>query len=317
LLPVCAISNPFPGGQTAPWAYTPKAGPAGFFPTFSFFEGGINITALLPQAECFSSFMAETRSSQSLNAVLKDFALGEFNTCKLEITKTCPTVLFNSTTGQLDYTASITVKNSGIATLFDVTVTDTASGGHKATLTLDSLAANTSHTFTDTFSLTPGPSTPNPPTNTASVTAATSDGGLQTVTDGPVSAQCPQVSFDANLTITKTCVTRLEVQNNRVVVAVDISGQVCNVPPAQGFASPIDNVTVTNTPVVIPPILLGTLQPGECVNYSATYFPSTVIGPGGLPQDQTFEDTVHVTGTSTLNNQAKQNTATANCPLCP
>jgi hypothetical protein len=318
IVDVCAISNPAPGGQIAPWPYTPKSGAAGSFPTFSFFEGGINITAILgPQAECFSSFMAETRSSQSLNAVLKDFALGEFNTCKLDIVKDCPTVRFDSATGTLVYTYNVTVKNSGIATLFDVTVTDTASGGYSKTFTQASLAAGASAVFTDTISLTPGPSTPNPPTNTASVTAATLPGGLKIVTAGPATATCPQVSFDANLTITKTCVTRLEVQGGRVVVAVDISGQVCNVAPAQGFASPIDNVMVTDTPDITPtPISLGTLQPGECKPYFATYFPSTLIGPG-VPKDQTFEDTVHVTGTSTLNNQTKQNTATANCPLCP
>jgi hypothetical protein len=319
---VCAISNDAP--VTAPWPYTPKAGPAGTFPTFSFFEGGVNISALLgPGAVCFSSFLAETRSSQSQNAVLKDFALGEFNTCKLDIVKSCPRVRFDPATGNLVYEYSVTVTNSGIATLFDLTVTDTAaSGGYSKTFTQASLAAGASAVFTDTFSLTAGPSTPNPPTNTASVAAATLPGAPKIVTAGPVSAACPQVSFDANLTITKTCVTRLEVQGGRVVVAVDISGTVCNVPappvpPAPpAFQSPIDNVTVTDTPAITP-ISLGTLNPGECKNYSATYFPSTLIGGSGLPGDQTYEDTVLVTGTSRLNNQTKQNTATANCPLCP
>lgn len=65
----------------APWAYTPKAGTPGIFPTASFFEGGINITALSPETECISSYLAETRTSQEPSARLKDFALGDFNLC--------------------------------------------------------------------------------------------------------------------------------------------------------------------------------------------------------------------------------------------
>ncbi|MGZ4143365.1 MAG: hypothetical protein ACXVQY_12735 [Actinomycetota bacterium] len=65
----------------APWSYTPKFGSAGTFPTGSLYEGGINITRLVPGVECLKSFMAETRSSQSVTAQLKDLALGPFDTC--------------------------------------------------------------------------------------------------------------------------------------------------------------------------------------------------------------------------------------------
>ncbi|MGZ4213568.1 MAG: hypothetical protein ACXVQV_10075, partial [Actinomycetota bacterium] len=53
----------------------------GTFPTGSLYEGGINITRLVPGVECLKSFMAETRSSQSVTAQLKDLALGPFDTC--------------------------------------------------------------------------------------------------------------------------------------------------------------------------------------------------------------------------------------------
>ena len=53
----------------------------GDFPETSFFEAGINVTALLPTAQCFSSFLMNTRSSQRIRAQLKDKALGAFELC--------------------------------------------------------------------------------------------------------------------------------------------------------------------------------------------------------------------------------------------
>ncbi len=316
---VCAISNDNP--EVAPWAYTPKFGTAGTFPQFSFVEGGINITSFLGgTVECFSSFLVETRSSQSPSATLKDFALGSFNTCKLDITKECPTVTFDPGTGLLTYTANITVTNSGFGPVYDLTVTDEASGGHTATLTLESLAAGASHVFTDTFTLTPGPTTPNPPTNTASVTAAPTAGGLQVISAGPVSATCPSVSFDSALTVTKTCEAGLEVQNNRIVVVVNVSGEVCNVAPdpsSGDFPEAINNIVVNDTPAFEGgQIALGNLDTGACVNYTAKYYPALLSNPTGHAGDQSFEDTVHAQGTGAITGATRQNTATANCPLC-
>ena len=71
---LAAIVNSSP--QTAPWAYKPKSGAANIFPAGTFFEGGCNLSKLLPSLECFSSFLVETRSSQSVTATLKDFVLG-------------------------------------------------------------------------------------------------------------------------------------------------------------------------------------------------------------------------------------------------
>ena len=79
----CAQENS--SAQLAPWPYTPKSGPAGTFPTGGFWEGGVNLTALGLDLGCGSTFLAETRSSQEVNAVLKDFALGAFNLCDAKI----------------------------------------------------------------------------------------------------------------------------------------------------------------------------------------------------------------------------------------
>lgn len=84
----CAIANP--GGETAYWDYTPKSGANGDpYPQHSFFEGGVNLSQLPIGAGCFSSFLAETRSSTSTNAVLKDFVTGSFDLCQISATEVC------------------------------------------------------------------------------------------------------------------------------------------------------------------------------------------------------------------------------------
>ena len=70
----CAIVNG--GTASAPWSFLDKSGSSDFA-TGEFYEGGINLdTVFGGDAPCFSSFIAETRSSQSTTAQLKDFALG-------------------------------------------------------------------------------------------------------------------------------------------------------------------------------------------------------------------------------------------------
>ncbi len=67
------ISTSWAGSLTAPF----------------FFEGGLNLTALFGQTvPCFSTFLTNTRTSQSPSADLKDFGLGAVDTCaSLKITK--------------------------------------------------------------------------------------------------------------------------------------------------------------------------------------------------------------------------------------
>src|SRR5689334_17596415 len=71
-----AIVNSTP--SSSPWPYTPKFGPSGHFPKGAFFEGGINLAAILNGNICFSSFLLTTRASHSLTAELKDFIGGTF-----------------------------------------------------------------------------------------------------------------------------------------------------------------------------------------------------------------------------------------------
>ena len=64
----------------APWPYLAKGSPTPkIFPPGTFFEGVVNLSRILPEIECFSSFIAETRSSTSPTATLKDFVVGNFS----------------------------------------------------------------------------------------------------------------------------------------------------------------------------------------------------------------------------------------------
>jgi hypothetical protein len=92
---VFSISNStvqtIPASCLSTWQYTPQNGNLGDpIPVNGFFEGAINISAFPALGnECFSSFLVETRSSADVDAQLKDFVTGSFNTCvSLEVTKT-------------------------------------------------------------------------------------------------------------------------------------------------------------------------------------------------------------------------------------
>jgi hypothetical protein len=102
----CAIESS--GDITAPWRYIPKQGSGTQFAKGAFFEGGLNASALLGvsgSSACLSAFMAETRSSTSITATLKDFALGQFNTCG-SITINKVTVPATDTTTQFGFTTT-------------------------------------------------------------------------------------------------------------------------------------------------------------------------------------------------------------------
>jgi len=115
----CATANQFV--VTSPWAFTPKANSGGTagaggtakFGVAEFMEGGINMTALGLGNECFSTFLAETRSSHSVTSTLSDFALGGFGSCGATFaTQTSDTELNIGDTAPTD-TATISVSGAG------------------------------------------------------------------------------------------------------------------------------------------------------------------------------------------------------------
>lgn len=84
----CATVNNSTIGVPAGWDYTFKGeSVGGWIPAGGFFEGGIDLTANNLEG-CFASFLAETRSSPEVTAILKDFALGQFESCGATVTTT-------------------------------------------------------------------------------------------------------------------------------------------------------------------------------------------------------------------------------------
>ncbi|HET9975800.1 MAG TPA: hypothetical protein VFQ20_00050 [Burkholderiaceae bacterium] len=322
----CGVANTT-GGETPPWTYLSKSGTSSF-PTATFFEVGINISDVFAQSgggavPCFSSFMAETRSSSSVSAVLKDFALGSFPVCGIAVSKVCkdPILVTNTTVG---YTIEGRVENTGFGTLTNVNLSDNPT----AATAFERFACNgnvptggslggfpttlpplTSVCYRATFNTTTN--------GQDDVVTATASAGAATVS-ATAGADCPNLNLSPALDVTKACTTALAVENNRLVVQVNVSGTVTNTGD-----SALQNVTVTDTDVA--GNLLGptTLALGETKTFTASYFPSSAenrLSPGSstfVPGLAKFSDTVTATATAPLGFQVTPDTATAECNLCP
>src|SRR3989440_1504652 len=109
------------GPITVPWSYLNKSA-ANQPAQGEFLEEGVDLTALGLQG-CFSSFLAETRSSQSPTATLSDFVIGQFPLCSLAAT---PFTGISKVTDPETY--HLTVKNTGANPLFIQNVSDTFLG---------------------------------------------------------------------------------------------------------------------------------------------------------------------------------------------
>jgi hypothetical protein len=100
--------------EDSPWAFQAKeqGSEAGVFPPGHFFEGGIDLGGLGLAEECFSSFLIETRSSASVDSVLKDFVAGQFELCGATMVTDAESNEF-AIGGTVTDTARITVTGGG------------------------------------------------------------------------------------------------------------------------------------------------------------------------------------------------------------
>src|SRR5262249_37064072 len=133
-----AVANT--GPISLPWSYTNKSGqsqPA----AGEFLEEGVDLTALGLQG-CFSTFLAETRSSQSPTATLSDFVLGNFPLCSLAAPQFTALSKYDTFTHQgdtVDY--QLTVTNTGGMGLYIQSVSDILLGNIVVNHTLQSPTA--------------------------------------------------------------------------------------------------------------------------------------------------------------------------------
>lgn len=127
----------------SPWPYKNKSKQT-TFAHGEFYEGGINLGALLPAGNpCFASFLAETRSSQSPSAVLKDFVLHSFEPCVPSTTMSATAATASPSVVHANETTTLTFyeTNDGNVALTTPSVT-TDDSGCSATIAYASGDAN-------------------------------------------------------------------------------------------------------------------------------------------------------------------------------
>lgn len=323
----CGITNS--ASVEAPWNYENKdVGVTSQFPPGAFFEGAVDLTALNINA-CITNFLAESRSSTSITAVLKDFATpsGGFNVCGVEVTKQCANPRLNAAETAIiyDITGKVTAKG---ATIYNVGLSDNpaADGAFQevdcptfstptgSSFPLTSLTGETCYKNTITV-----PITSNGPSDQITATANTNPGGTGVSLTDQASAQCPPLQISPAIDVIKDCKTSVAVQNSTVIAKVTVSGKVCNTGDSKLTNVTVDDLNVTTSP---DPLLNGvTLNKGACMNYSGTYVPSAALNGSGLPETDPgkviFKDSVRATGTDVLNQSVTPDTDEACCPLCP
>jgi hypothetical protein len=337
----CGITNV--GSVAAPWTYENKdVGVTTSFPPAAFFEGAIDLTAL-GIAACFTQFLAESRSSTSITATLKDFATPAegFNVCKIEVSKVCSNARLNATQDMIIYDISGAVTNSGFGTLFDVTLSDAppADGAFArvncadpsivlGAFPLDSLAGSgTQACYKNTITV---DLDDNGLSDTVTVTSNTEPDGSGATVDDEVTATCPNLQVSPAIRVDKDCTSSVAVIDFQVVAKVTVSGKVCNIGDSNLSNVAVEDLLLSTTP---DPLLSGVFlatpadptKPedtlGACANYSGTYIPSVAEDANGEPTTDPsavrFKDTVRATGTDIFGDPVTPHTDMADCPLCP
>ncbi len=294
---VCAITNA--DTTHAPWPYEAKfpddSSPYDF-PFESFFEGGINVSALLGgDVPCFSSFLAETRSSRSETAQLKDFVLGAFDVCSIDVTKQC-TAGVSASGDMIDISFGGVVTNTGALAL-DVTIYDDMGTPNDTSDDVkvydDTLAAGASDNYSGSFQTKEIPSTDR--------VIATGTRGQATV-QATADATCSP-TLDERIEVTKACTATLNSAGD--MVDVSYGGTVSN--PGNVKLKDITVVDDNGTPLDesddVTLISGLSLAPGASKNFSGSY--STT--------DITPTDVVTASGVSVLTSTPVEDWAEASC----
>jgi hypothetical protein len=275
---ICGIINQTP--VASPWPYIPKgaSGDSDFI-RYGFMEIGVNLSHIFGGATvpCYSTFVAETRSSAEPNAAQKDFVLGSFNVCGIGVSKICTNNQpnLNVTPATFTYDAGGCLINTGFGAVSDFTIADSADPPNPAEpLTLDNLRffrpgtaptsgqcdsdfgalqalAATGTQIGTTADIQPGEkiiwlanftSSVNGQHDIVTATAHSAGGGpaLAPATD---SAICPSRSFAPGISVTKNCEVYLDDTSGReLVVKSRITGDVCNTGD-----TPLNDVTVIDS----------------------------------------------------------------------
>lgn len=345
----CGITNANP--VAAPWSYVNKdVGPSATFPPGAFFEGGIDVTALLPdESTCFTSFLAESRSSTSITATLKDFAGSSFNVCGFTVAKACTGGSFddqsdaNASNDTVTYDISGTVTNTGLGILYNISLTDMPDAldgdfvwddcADPANLLdstngmLDMLGANQTACYRNTLTLLVSEGGYGASDQIEALANTSADGtGAVVHADEPAQATCPKFSIDSELLLTKDCKSKIATDGSKVYVQVDVTGSVCN-----NKTTRVYNVQLTDTregadhDVFLAPLSLAPAgQNGDCATFSTTYTPTQALifdgsASSNVASEIFFRDILSVkTAEDILGDDISANAipVEAKCPLC-
>ena len=327
----CAITNEEGGPYhltTSPWPYTSKDGYVDQFPYETFFEGGINLTQLVGGDTCYSSFMAETRSSSSFTASLKDFVLDSFPVCAISVTKDCTSPILSADNNYIIYTIAGAVTNDGSATVYNVSLVDVPafdSGSLNWYGSTASLAGGASIDYSATITV---PLGQNGPSDQVTATAYTLPAGGTALTASATDT-CPALQISPELSVTKSCSSIVTTMNTpvQVVAQVNVSGEVCNIGDTPLFnVAVVDNeagTLLSGQYLVEPddPANPGDTE-GACKTYSGSYIPSEALVFDGSasttdPSLVYFRDSVTATATDIFGASVTPQYANAKCPLCP
>lgn len=240
---ICAITNK--DTTEIPWASPVPSG--------GFFEGGINITKVVGGSACFASFMATSRSSTTEVAEIKNFVLGNFPVCKIEVTKSCDylsTAVDGNGNATATFTISGNVTNTGGATLYNIAVTDNPDFNSNTLVFNDckdkdtalsgpiSLDADQKVCYSAKVTL---PENVSSQDDTVTAKGFISASGSGDFVPDTAKATCKAPTFDGLLEIEKECTACLDDSSGKVVVTLGYKGKVCN---PLGF--PVSNITVTD-----------------------------------------------------------------------
>ena len=308
-----ALADTSDGPTPAPWTYEHLHDGVRDFKQGSFFEGRVNLTKALGQTLCFTTFMAETRSSSELTAVLKDLVIGSIDVCSIRVEKTCECTGFNAdfTAFEIDFTATVT--NDGAGTFpagSKLIVTDDAGtpGNTADDVVIEKTLAQAlppggTEVVSGTFE-----SASNPPNNT--VRARIENSSAVTESE-PFDVACDPCPLNPALKLEKSCELALESKPGcGLVVRVDFEGLVENTGDVPLFVTVTDNEAGLVLPLTL-------LFPGQKAELEGFYYPDAADGGVTDPCEAMFHDTFTATGTSPLLADEVVEMITANCPLCP
>lgn len=343
----CAVRNSTAQPVPASWGgFSFKgAGSVTSFPQFSFYEGGVNISALLGTSElpCFSSFMAMTRTSASETAQLKDYALGAFPLCGISVGKAClvdaDSPKINNDGESIHTKFTVPISNIGAGTVYDVAIEeDTALPGSYATSCHVSSPVVSGNMSTDgavavLASLAGGAtqniilecdSKQNPLVNSVTARAKSSAGAASrdlSASHTTGSGETCAVQPDPAITVTKECAPSTGAPTG-VKLKAGGGFEVCvNISVKNESVESLQSVSITDNHIGA---LLtgGSMTPGQTLTYNNQCYTATnADGNETNPAEAAFTDRVDVSGVGAISGEPVGDPAlpeaTATCKLCP